>query len=303
MLEVNLSILCNYVTTYGADGWCPSQTMLSGTEESIVEWAKFIQKYHTVTVYHNGEHGIFDDVLYMDREQFEPGDVTLSIKSPVKAPNTWYLTNETNASELDLLEYEGVIIPSKWAFDNLGIQHPRVRILPHGYNSAEIYPGKKIKNQCLYASSPDRGLANLIEIWPKVVEKVPDATLIVTYGGEIDLPNVMCIGEVDNKVMNELYRTSDFWLHPCNGGELFCMTGIKAQVAQAIPAVYPVMALRETVRHGIKTTPTEYVKRLVDTMKSEEKKKDIRYKLRLENYPDWEQSGSMLMDIIGLKHG
>jgi len=48
--------ICNPVFTYGKVGWNPADTFLSGTEESIREWASEIKRLGFDTaVYYNGE--------------------------------------------------------------------------------------------------------------------------------------------------------------------------------------------------------------------------------------------------------
>ena len=204
------------------------------------------------------------------------------------------MTNETNVKELDLSSYKGVILPSKWALDNLEADHTRIRVVPHGFNRLNFYKDEKIPNQCLYSSSPDRGLSELQRMWHEVVEQVPDAQLIVTYNGIIDAPNTICLGDVDEETMNHLYRTSDFWLHPCLGGELFCMAAVKAQVSLTIPVVYPTMALQETVRNGIKTDKDSFVKDLVAIMQNKHKQGWMRTKMEYEPFADWEESTRIL---------
>lgn len=296
-----IRFLCNQISTYGPGGWSPDAPFLSGTEESIVRWAKELQlKGHEVEVYHNGSHGNYGGVMYRDRKLYEGRDgVTINVKSHDIRPKgpTWYLTNETDAGKLDLSRFKGVILPSQWAVDNLGIEHDNIKILPHGYDGELIYPEKKIKNQCLYASSPDRGLAFLRKVWPEVVKQVPDATLIVTYGGEIDAPNTICLGAVDEDTMASIYRASDIWVHPCNGGELFGMTGVKAQVAGCVPVFFPTMALDETVRAGIATDEEHFVEDLVKTMRDESTKTFVRNMLAKERYPDWSETASMLEEL------
>lgn len=288
---IKISILVNEVFP----GWSPDSERLGGTEKSVVRWAQELtKKGYSVTVFHNGNHGVYDGVTYVDRSEYEPGDLTLNIKS-LDRSDGFYLTNETNASNLDLSAYKGVIWPSQWTTDNIPVNN-KTFILPHGYDP--IPKQKKIKNQCLYSSSPDRGLDNLKDLWPRVVENIPDAQLIVTYNGNLDLPNTTCLGEVDEEMMNDLYATSEFWLHPANGGELFCMSGINAQVAGAIPVYYPIMALQETVKHGIKCTPESFVWNLVEAMNDTKLCDTIRDELSKEHYIDWEESTDMLLEIL-----
>jgi len=302
-----INFLCNPVF----DGWEPTDTRLGGTEESIVEWSKELSKRgHDVTVYMNSRSGIpvYEGVLYMEREGFTPltakeADITINVKSSDIQPDggkMLYLTNEFNASDLDLSAYKGVIWPSQWAVDNIPVNN-KTFILAHGYDDTLTQtPFSKIKKQTLYASSPDRGLDVLLGAWPEVHALHPDATLIVTYGGELNLPGVTNLGEVDDEMMNELYRTSDIWAHPCTGGELYCMTGKKAQVTGCIPVIIPTMALAETVERGYKTDKEHYAQTLIEVLNLPMKFRDtIRQDvIKHANAVTWQESTDKLLAII-----
>lgn len=41
------------------------------------------------------------------------------------------------------------------------------------------------KSGCIYASTPERGLSHFAHLWPRIVERVPDARLTVTSGFEL----------------------------------------------------------------------------------------------------------------------
>lgn len=287
---MRISFLVNEI----AGGWKPTDARLGGTEESVVRWAECLRtRGYKVDIYDN------------DNRNSYPGgyDVCINVKSIDKKPlePTLYLTNETDATRHDLSAYEGVIWPSQWAVDNIETNAKKTFILPHGYDPKNIWSDKKFKKQCFYASSPDRGLETLLAIWPTVYERHPDATLLLTYGAAIKFEKgVINLGEVDEETMNEIFRTSDFWLHPCNGGELYCMTGIKAQAAGCIPVIIPRMALSETVRHGFfAKDESDYVKMLdIALSASDEVIDDLRGSLLAEKYPDWEASTSILEKII-----
>lgn len=302
----------NFLVNLVGNGWEPTDTRLGGTEESVVRWAQELSNLgHSVIVYKNGRGNPatnrLNDVVYRPREEYAadryPNSVCINIKSSDVSPKepTFYLTNETNASDLDLSAYKGVIWPSKWAVDNIPVNN-KTFILPHGYDPDQIYPGKKIPKQCFYASSPDRGLDTLLEAWPETHRAHPDATLLLTYGApEVNLPGVINLGEVDEDTMNDIYRTSDIWCHPANGGELYCMSGIKAQVAGCIPVVIPAMALGETVRHGYKTNKENYARTLIKALDTDNI--GIREALAEEHYPTWQDSATLLSEIIGNTHG
>lgn len=297
----------NFLVNRVFDGWEPTDTRLGGTEESIVRWAEELVKLgHDVEVHRDSrskgtETSIVSRVWYKPRQHESDADVTINVKSPEVEPKgpTLYLTNETDAGRHNLSKFDAIIWPSEWALENIPVKNPRKFVLPHGYDSDKIYPGEKILKQCLYASSPDRGLDKLLEVWPSVMAAHPDATLLVTYGAHSEkIPGVMFLGELDEETMNELYRTSDVWCHPCNGGELFGITGVKAQAAGCVPVIIPEMALAETVRHGVFCTSEDYAEKLISTLSDEALRNEIRQKLAKEHYVDWAQSTRILLDII-----
>lgn len=284
---VKISFLVNHID----GGWEATDTRLGGTEESVVEWSKELTKRgHKVTIYNNDTRN----------DYVGGGDICINVKSSDIEPRepTLYLTNETDASTKDLGVYEGVIWPSQWAVDNIPVNN-KTFILPHGYDPSRVYTGEKISKQCLYASSPDRGLDILLRAWPYVYEKHPDAKLIVTYGApEYDIPGVEFLGEVSEEEMDKLYRESEFWVHPATGGELYCITGIKAQASGCVPVVVPIMALSETVRHGYFVDPRNFGESLAEILDDKETNDKICEELAKEHYPTWEDSTDQLLEII-----
>jgi glycosyltransferase involved in cell wall biosynthesis len=58
---------------------------------------------------------------------------------------------------------------------------PPFRLLPNGVDMDEFKPGAKIPGRVIWASSPERGLHRLLEVWPLVRKAVPTATLDVFY--------------------------------------------------------------------------------------------------------------------------
>lgn len=303
----------NFLVNEVLGGWEPDDTRLGGTEESVVRWSEeLVKRGHEVEVHRNPRHGkrtettIHNGVWYKPRRHECNPDILINVKSPddkvaslFPEPLTLYLTNETDATQKDLSKYAGVIWPSAWAEESIPVNNPVRYVLSHGYDETKIYPGKKVPKQCLYASSPDRGLMTLLKAWPQVIAKHPDATLKVTYGApEYDVSGVEFLGEVDEKTMNQLYRESDIWCHPCNGGELYGMTGVKAQAAGCVPVVIPTMALIETVRHGYFASEQTYTDMLIRALSEPKKREDIRKAMLAEHYPTWEDSTTRLLEII-----
>lgn len=292
---MKISFICNPVYLNG--GWSPWDTRIGGSEEFIVEVSKRLP--HEVQVFHNGQHGIYEGVRYRDHSEFEPGDVTINVNYPefegIKG-KTIYWTSLTDNP--DLSKFDAVCVISEYAKKHTGVKHRNVYIVPPGYDPDKVYPSKKIPKQCFYASSPDRGLDALLEAWPKVYAAHPDATLLLTYGAQADLPGVICLGNADEDTVNEVYRTSDMWVYPCSGNELYCMTGVKAQAAGCVPLVIPHMALDETIKAGVKSTPECFAKDWIELLNNPNKRWKIRNELRQEHFIDWDESTQKLLSII-----
>lgn len=298
----------DYKTLEVVWGWEPTDKRLGGTEESVVRWAEELaERGHNVRIYKNGPSALSETMLpdghyvnYYPRESYKGGgDICINIKSSEIDPKepTLYLTNEMDATGKDLSKYLGVIWPSQWAVDNIPVNNTTY-ILPHGYDKTKIYPKKKVPKQCFYSSSPDRGLETLEQIWPSIVDQHPDAHLYVSYGAKTGLPNTTS-GEFSEEEMNELYNRSDIWLHPCSGGELFGISGIKAQAASAVPVYFPTMALAETIKDGVSCTDArDMYTKLNDLLGDEDKKATIRKRLAKIRQPNWQTSTDQLLAII-----
>jgi glycosyltransferase involved in cell wall biosynthesis len=129
--------------------------------------------------------------------------------------------------------------------------------------------------RCVWTSSPDRGLSELLDIWPRIVAAVPEASLHVYYGfggwqrdpwtaaleGTLrkkmaEAPNVTFHGSVTRDEHTEALLTSGVWLYTSfwNGrrfGETGCVSAMEAQAAGLHTVSSGYGALAEVVfRHG-----------------------------------------------------
>lgn len=131
----------------------------------------------------------------------------------------------------------------------------------------------KRKNSVGYFSAYYRGLECLLNMWPKIREQVPDATLDVYYGweswtaiqGEDDFyermerkfaelkdQGVTVHGRVSHVELASAMRSIQVWAYPTEFTEIHCITALKAQEAGCYPVVTTVGALNETVQCGDK---------------------------------------------------
>ena len=149
-------------------------------------------------------------------------------------------------------------------------------------------------------SAPDRGLRELLMLWPKIKASYPDAEFFWYYGWQtfdsynadnpermafkdeivrlLNQPGVHEGGRISHAEIAKEMASSDLWVYPTEFFETSCITAMKAQTLGCVPVVTNVGALRETVFSGQKAEATdiysntaaqdEFV-RLIDVARSE----------------------------------
>ena len=242
--------------------WSPS-SYLGGTPEFIVNTAE-CSRFEEVIVYYDGPSCEHNGIYYLSRDKFRGEDVVLACnhKPPSLGRYNIYWSNLNDIKDEDYLEFDERIVLSQYHKSRFG---DKSRIVPHSLYPEQFKNPKKVKKQCLYSSSPDRGGKFLFDIWSEVHERT-GANLIMTYDKQ-----------VSEEQMIEYYKSSEFWLHPCQGIEMFCIAAAKAQVAKCIPVVVPNMALETTVKYGIKTTLENYKEDLIKAIENPPKIKDVDF--------------------------
>ncbi len=167
------------------------------------------------------------------------------------------------------------------------------KIFGNGIAPEHFHPVQERKNpySCIYSSNYTRGLDTLLDIWPKIKELFPKATLDIYYGwqpwGRPSLEKELKMrsqieqlasldvhehGLVGHEELNKAYEQASFWTYPCTEFETFCITALRAQLSGAVPVVLVNSALFETVRHGYQTKRSEdYFKTLKEAMSKAEK--------------------------------
>ena len=159
---------------------------------------------------------------------------------------------------------------------------------------------------CIWSSSYDRGLENLLDIWPEVIKAVPKAELNITYGWNLydaaypdnperhawkakvdqkmNQPGIHHLGRIGQRDMVALLKQTGLWTYPTDFDEISCITAMKCQIYGVIPVVMDKAALKETVEHGTKLkgdindpkVKKEYTKILIGWLKDHNRQKAVR---------------------------
>lgn len=143
----------------------------------------------------------------------------------------------------------------------------------------------KLSHSVGYFSAYYRGLECLLDMWPKVREQIPDASLHIAYGWEswialegkdafyerlqakfkelgaiqatvdehLGSPNgIFLYGRLPATELSRLMIYTQVWAYPTEFTEIHCITALKAQEARCWPVTTNVAALNETVQCGDK---------------------------------------------------
>lgn len=192
---------------------------------------------------------------------------------------------------------------------------------------------KRNPTKCIYASSADRGLDVLLELWPKIKEQVPDAELVWPYGWnsydamhkgdaehgrwkwnlirKMNDLEVKELGRLSHEDLAKEMLSSSVWLYPTSFPEINCITALKMQAAGVEPVTSNYAALRETILdpgpeiENIHEKPKEldrFVERAVEALKnpmSDKARKEVADKV-LKKY-SWENIAKQWDEVLNEK--
>lgn len=167
----------------------------------------------------------------------------------------------------------GCVCLTPWHTQLFSSQYPMLKNKLQTINNGictELFPKKHVKmmNSFLYSSSTERGLSRVLELWPLILSKLPDAVMyICTYnsfprnGEEMKLQSIidsydsiLHLGKMNTNKLYELMDKVDFWLYPTHFTETSCITSLEMIMSKVIPVYYPVAGLPDTLNgHGIIT--------------------------------------------------
>ena len=293
---------------------------IKGSEEMVVLLARELScRGHSVTVYCSlsGVGAKYEQAKYLPLIEtiYARGDVLICFKSQnmlmtgdFKKRYLW-TADKVRLTPMQSRKCDAMVAISKWHYEELlGVNNPeRVHItyIQPGYDPKQsAFPEGKVENMCVYTSSHDRGLDDLLEMWPEIKREVPEASLIITYDRPKGAPpppsGAHYVGTLDDKDYVDLLSLADIWLYPCHGQERYCLSAIKAQYHGVIPCVIPHMALRDTVQFGIKTDKDNFVKDAVELLQDREMRGKIRTSMQFGlHFLSWHSVVAKWENLIG----
>jgi len=182
--------------------------------------------------------------------------------------------------------YEAIVVVSEWhkqaMHERHGVPLDRMHVA-YNFLIADQFGGEapeRKRDRFIYASSPDRGLIPLLELWPRIKSELPDATLGVYYGwrGCVQLgaggddvwmsrfskcrqdyerlryqDGITDCGMVPHRELANAFRSSGIWCYPTDFTETGCLTAVKARASGVVPVTSTLAALSETARCDLAT--------------------------------------------------
>lgn len=254
-------------TGIGWEPWTPEneKTGIGGSEEAVINLARALQKRGwNVKVYgnHGFERKVYDGVEYIpywEWSPLEPTNVFIAWRDPTlidtepKADVRYVWLHDTNPESsftktrlertdkiIVLSKYHRALFPnipdSKFFLSSNGLRPE------HFTNEVE-----RDMNKCMFMSAPNRGLLTALQMWPKVREQVPDATLYWAYGWDtydimmktnpqarvykekclemMKQPGVVDLGRIGHEEIARHMQESNVWFYPTEFTEIFPVHG------------------------------------------------------------------------------
>jgi glycosyltransferase involved in cell wall biosynthesis len=282
----------------GVEVWTPvtvKNTGIGGSELMAIELTKRLAALgHSVRVYNscgpNGE-GNYDGVHYFQSEKYHDltCDVLIASRDANALKPDWNITSKLKliwTHDLYVGNYTselGLSADKVLALSNFHKQflvdahnlHPDHILTTRNGIDISRFENKNIKRdkfKCINSSSPDRSWPILLTVWPKIKERVPQATLTLAYGWKnweftaqydklqqdliqrlkdqiiaLKPLGVNFIGRVSQDKLAEEMLSAGAILHPTWFAETSCITAMEGQAAGLRIVSSTIGALNETV--------------------------------------------------------
>ena len=199
-------------------------------------------------------------------------------------------------------------------------------------------PSQKVPHSFIYSSFPNRGLLELLKMWPRIYEHQPKASLHIfcdvnhKWSNDVEpekMQNIKMLlekydaynhgmniyyhGWVNKKTLANAWLTADIWFYPCTFMETFCLTALEAAATKTLVITNHLAALQNSVGNrgviikGDATTQEWHEKALTKIFKildsEDNKMKNVLIEANYDWAKDlsWENRASILLDTFILK--
>lgn len=183
---------------------------LGGSETAAVRLAEAISDYpgnYCVTVYGEVDNGAYKQIAFRHHTAFDPTekrDVVIVSRNaglldrPINTANVFFWAHDTDYGPAAFPQHRADRIDraftlSQWHREHFTGMYPALEsktyIINNGIEPKYFRPNTNLvrnEHRAIYTSSPDRGLDLVLELWPDVRKRVPDAELYYAYADVYD---------------------------------------------------------------------------------------------------------------------
>ena len=259
---------------------------VGGAELALMSWAEVMaQRGHQIRIYNDPvSPGTYDKVRYYHRDTFKPRDkrdVFILWRSPNPVVRTvkaglkihWSTDQYTIGNfATDIFPFVDKVVCISPFHVNYHRNRYKVENGKIGYFDLGVrlddyeLETEKIPGRCIFCSVPDRGLDMLYALWPRIKERVPEASLVITSDYRlwgVDNPNnhghrlkwlhqkdVIFLGKIPREQLVKEQAAAVCHPYPCTYEELFCISSAECQVAGAFSVTSTTGALQSTNEFG-----------------------------------------------------
>lgn len=308
------------------------ESFVGGSEEAVIYLTRELAKLGwKVVVYADPlKEGVHDGVEYLSHYKFNQKDnfnilvfwraigwVDMNCKA-----NQIYLwchdvQNPAEYTQERVDKLTKIIVLSKAQRENVpDVPDSKFVISSNGY--FEHHPNGQLLNNpkwCIWTSSYDRGLENLLNIWRDVKKEVPETELHIFYGWKLfahfyrgnpermawmrkmeDLmkqDGITHHGRVSQPDLEDWIKKCGIWAYPSHFYEINCISAIKAQLWGAVPVTTDFAALKETVKYGKRVEGEIYENFALSPKMLESYKKELITSLKDEAWQKAEREQMM----------
>jgi hypothetical protein len=287
---------------HGYDKWdarsINSKNGLGGAETVIINIATQLSKkmsnnynINIVVFCDTSENILYDGVYYIKLELYEIFVTCRKIKTLFVFRFIDYIRYYDNIDKVVLVledyvpvgnvlhlntKLKAIICKTNWHKNNLLTIYPdlnrvkhKIRVIGNAINISRFGKVNEIKKsewRFIYSSCMTRGLNNLLDMWLKIKEVVPEATLhlfvayecpfykpehrineMINQINNLGIHGVINHGRVSQDELAIEIMKSDIWLHPTLTPETYCITALEMQMGKVLCISSNIGGVQESV--------------------------------------------------------
>jgi hypothetical protein len=238
------------------------------------------------------------------------------------AHDTYFMNNLTGCNKSDnqlinenISKIDLCVCLTEWHKREYSRLYPNLKfeIVNNGIAENNNSNYSKIKNTFIYTSGSFRGLERVLELFPEILNNLPDATLSISSyedfpKNDLDLKlkkvidkypdSIKHLGKLNKTDLYKLMEKSEYWLYPCCFDETSCITAMEMMSHEVLCLYYPRAGLTDTMNnHGIKITHGNEIDILL-SLSVEEKQKNIELAKEYSKYCCWKYRSKQWMKIL-----